>query len=407
MSGGGLLGRHLRPLLEARDQTVQAMAEAVQNQVPHYRNFATPEQAVAWEAGLGLLLDLFLTLAGENRWLTPTEARAIESIGATRADQGFELSALRRSVRIAASVARAQIIAEYEPVGHEDRSAMNDVLTLLERFSRTVEDLLSEGHMHRVNELRVHANGRAARLVHDVLDGELLEWDAYLERSAAVGCDPHVPRALLLFQEADAPVLLTEAGVVELEGARAVPREAPTPHGVLLLPVALEGKWTSVTVPAIRAGVLELGTAALIAGVFKTPRDLHHGYSGSQPLLPYLRQFPESSPVLEARDFTLHRLVAALPGPVRASLRHEVFRFLRECEPEEAAELLHNLGLFIRNRFKVASVRQATGRHLRTVYKTRRELETVLRKSLDDPAHQMVVTLAFVARELDERPISA
>lgn len=395
---GGLLGRHLRPLLDQRDATVDAMAAAVQEQVADYRTFATPEDEAAWAAGLAALLDLFLTLAAEDRWLTPAESHGIRSIGAVRAQQGFTASSVRASVRAAVGVARTLIVDEYEPANDDDRAAMKDVLDLLHRFASTVEDLLQDGHARRIAELRATGGENAARLLHDVLDGAVTDDATYEDRAASVGCDPSISH-LLFLTDAEAGPKIAALARPELSGVHVVARPTPVSHGVVAVAVPLPIAGSS---PLARVSELaaKARTTVLYLGRYNRPLDAHLRYAGAVPLVPHLARLADRRPILHADDLALYRLAAALPEPVRASLHHEVFGELESLAAGEARRLYDALACFVRHNFRTAGVERETGRNRKTVYLTRDRLSAATGRSLLDAADQTVLSIAYAVHRI-------
>lgn len=395
---GGLLGRHLRPLLDQREATVEEMAHAVQDSVADYRTFASADDEAEWASGLASLLDLFLSLAAEERWLTPAEAHGIRTIGARRAEQGFPVGSMRLSVRIAVGVARRRILEEYEPDSAEDRRSLEAVLELLHRFSSAVEDLFGEGHERRRQELQRQGGETVTRLLREVLDGALVDETAFNQRARAARCDPAVPRLLFLAPDEAAATRLGELmdGTTSLH---IVGRSAPTPHAVLVVAAPLPAGDEPI-IERIGEAAAKAGTTALLVGRFDRVLDAHLGYVGSAPLAPYLRRLADGRSLLRAEDLALYRLAAALPAPVRASLRHEVFRLVDALEPKAAAADYADLACFVQHGFRVSAMERATGRNRKTFYGTRDRLEERTGRTLTTHENQVVVTLAYAVHRI-------
>lgn len=397
--GGGLLGRHLRPLLDQREATVEEMAHAVQDSVADYRTFASADDEAEWASGLASLLDLFLSLAAEDRWLTPAEEHGIRAIGARRAEQGFQVGSMRLSVRIAVGVARRRILEEYEPDSAEDRRSLEAVLELLHRFSSTVEDLFGEGYERRRQELRRQGGETVTRLLHEVLDGALVDDTAYGKRARAAQCDPAVPRLLFLAPDEAAARRLGELMNGTTPGLHIVGRSTPTPHAVLVVAAPLPAGDETI-IERINEAAAKAGTTTLLVGRFDRVLDAHLGYVGSAPLAPYLGRLAEGGSLLRADDLALYRLAAALPAPVRASLRHEVFRLVDALEPKDAATDYADLACFVQHGFRVSSMERATGRNRKTFYGTRDRLEERTGRTLTTHENQVVVTLAYAVHRI-------
>ncbi len=399
---GGLLGRHLRPLLDQRAATVEEMAFEVQDSVADYRTFASADDEAEWASGLASLLDLFLSLAAEDRWLTPAEAHGIRAIGARRAEQGFQVGSMRLSVRIAVGVARRRILEEYEPDSAEDRRSLEAVLELLHRFSSAVEDLFGEGYERRHQELRRQGGETAARLIHEVLDGALVDDTAYSERAQAARCDPAIPRLLFLAPDEATSTRLGELLNGTTPELHIVGRSAPTPHAVLVVAAQVPAGDEAI-IERMGEAAAKAGTTTLFVGHFDRVLDAHLGYVGSAPLMPYLGRLAEGKgSLLRAEDLALYRLAAALPAPVRASLRHEVFRRVDALEPKDAATDYADLACFVQHGFRVSAMERATGRNRKTFYLTRDRLEERTGQPLTTHENQVVVTLAYAVHRIAE-----
>lgn len=393
---GGLLGRHLRPLLDQRAATVAAMATAVQAKIEEYGALPNEDEESEWATGLGRFLDLFLSLAGDDRWLSPAECHGIRAIGATRADQGIHPPAIRASVREAARVVRQRVMQEYEPSGDEDRAAMDAVLDLLHRFASTVEDLLEDGFNRRMREKQHRGGEGAERTLHDVLDGRLTDDGMYAARLRAMRCDPVVARMLFLVADGTASLcpLLSE-----LPGVHLATRSQPTPHGALVV---------AATVPASEPALLErvaeaaeqTKTTALYLGLFRQPSDAHLAYVGSVDLVPHLRRLAGRRALLRAADLIVHRAAAALPQSVRASIHAELFKAIEAMEPNEAAKHYDALSCFVRNRFRTPAIRRETGRDRKTVYATRDKLAELTGRSLLDSDDQAALAIGLAVHQL-------
>lgn len=399
LGAGGLLGRPLRPLLDQRDTTVQAMIDAVQDEVADYRTFGTADEEAEWAEGLGSLLDLFLSLASEDRWLTAVEGEAIRSIGAKRAQQGFTSAAVRASVRAAVGAARTRIINEYEPAGHDDRAAMQRVLELLHRFSGTVEDLLQDGHTKRLDDLRARGGEGVGRLIHEILDGVVLDDATFAARAAVVGCDPAVNRAIFLADDSVARGIGEAAARGELH-AQLVRRIAPVEHTVVLVSVPLHG-----TAQVVRDRIGQLarqeGTTVLYLGLWCRAVDVHCRYVSAVDLMPHLPKLGHPGGVIDADEVTMLRLAAALPKPVRVSLLHEVFGAISSLGQSEAAWYYDAIALFVRHDFRTPGIRAETGRDRKTVYGTRDKLATVTGRSLLEKANQTVIAITHAVHLIE------
>ncbi|HVF76070.1 MAG TPA: hypothetical protein VM938_13600 [Acidimicrobiales bacterium] len=397
---GGLVGRHLRPLLDRRDATVYAMGEAIQDEVIEYRIFQSPDDEAEWAEGLASLLDLFLTLSTEDRWLTPAETHGIRAIGAQRADQGFSPAATRLSVRIAVRVARDRIIEEYDPTTDEDRGAMTAVLNLLDRFSSAVQDLLDEGYRDRRNERNARGGLTVAQLVHDVLDGALVDEAPFAERSRAAGCDAAVARAVFLSAgDVDLNRLADQLRVSDA-ACHVVGRSTPLAHGVVVAAVPIPAA-TEVLIAAVQDSAANAATTVLYLGTFQRPRDAHASYLGAVELVPHLPRIARGTGLVRSGDVVLHRFAAAIPGATRRALRQEVLRGLDALPPTKAAAAQEALACFVRHKFNITAVMSATGRNRKTVYMTRDQLELLLGMSLAEQEHQAVLALARLLHELE------
>jgi len=396
---GGLLGRHLRPLLDQRETTVEEMAHAVQDRVADYRTFASAEDEAEWASGLSSLLDLFLALAAEDRWLTPAEAHGIRAIGGRRAEQGFPVGSMRLSVRIAVGVARRRILEEYEPDSAEDRRSLDAVLELLHRFASGVEDLFGEGHEKRRQELQRQGGQTVARLLDAVLDGTLVDDTAYTERARAAGCNPAIPRLVFLAPDLASAIHLRDLMNGTMPGVHVVGRSAPTPHAVVVIAAPLPAG-DEPTITRVGEAAAKAGTTVLLVGCFDRVLDAHLGYVGSVVLAPYLGPLADGRSLLRAEDLALYRLAAALPEPVRASLRHEVFRRVDALEPKDAAADYDALACFVQHGFRVSAMERATGRNRKTIYATRDRLAERTGRPLTIHENQAVLTLAYAVHRI-------
>jgi hypothetical protein len=376
------------------------MAEAIQNEVIEYKVFKSPDEEAEWAQGLGSLLDLFLTLASEDRWLTPAEMHGIRAIGAKRADQGFSSAATRLSVRIAVRVARALIIEEYDPAADEDRSAMTAVLNLLDRFSSTVQDLLDEGYGHRRDERRARGGMTIAQLVHDVLDGTLVDDARFAERSRAARCDAAVARAIFLTAgDADLDRLADQLRP-RATAFHVVERSTPLPHGVVGAAVPIPAAKETL-VAAVQDAAANAATTVLYLGTFERPREAHLAYLGSVPLVPHLARVACGSALVRSGDVVLYRIAAAIPDLTRSALRQELLRGLYALPAVEAAKAQYALACFVRHHFSITAIENALGKNRKTVYGMRDQLEAAVGMSTAEQRDQALLSLAHALHELD------
>jgi hypothetical protein len=151
----GLLSRYLQPFLNEREAAWQEMVERIQDEVVAYTSFFTPDEEAGWAEGVLLLLELFLDLAVQGRWLTADDAQAIRNLGAKQFDQWFEENELRASVAIAIDVARTRLTKDDASTSPGDKDATERVLAILERFGNEVEEVLIEGWKARRDEVAI------------------------------------------------------------------------------------------------------------------------------------------------------------------------------------------------------------------------------------------------------------
>jgi hypothetical protein len=376
-------------LLDQRESAWQEMVSKIQDEVPAYTLFASPDEEAGWAEGVLRLFGLFLELAAQDRWLTADEAHAIRDTGATRFDQGFGDNDVRASVRIAIGVARTRIISEYSPAGAEDKEAMDRVLALLDRYGNEVEDLLVAGWEARRDEL---ATGSPAlvQLIVDLADG-LLTDSEFARRMEAVGLDPTAGQCLILlpYTQAGADAV---AQLKDDQKARVVLHRssAETPHRLLMIPVQ-HARDRSALLRAVEAAAARPKTTALVVGPCHGPAECEDRYAEAVVLVPYAAALAEGRAVLEADtgEFTLCSVVASLSPAARQWLLRDVLR-----GADKDPKLVNFLRESIESEFVLNEIARRTGWDIRTVYARRDRLEKTTKRRYADAADQTALILA-------------
>lgn len=387
---GGRLGRHVQPLLDKREAAWQEMISKIQDAVPAYTRFASPDEEAGWADGVLRLFGLFLELAVRNRWLTADEAQAIRDTGATRFDQGFEDDEVRASVRIAIGVARTRIIAEYAPASAKDKEAMDRVLALLDRYGNEVEDLLVAGWEARRDELAT-GNPALVQFVDDLVAG-LLTDSEFTRRMEAVGLDPTAGQCLVLLPYtsagADATARLKDDQAPTIVVHRS---SAATPHRLLVIPVR-HARDRSGVVRAVEAAAARSKTTAVMAGPCRGPAECEDSYAATAVLVPYVASLAEGRAVLESDTgaFTVFSVVASLPPAARQWLLRDILR-----GADRDPKLMEFLRLSIESEFVLNEVQRRTGMAMRTVYGSRDRLEKMTGRRYADAGDQTAFVLAY------------
>lgn len=395
-AAGGLLGRHVQPLLDQREPAWQEMVFKIQDEVSAYRRFPTPNEETEWAEGVLGLFGLFLELAVQDRWLTADEVQTIRGTGATRFDQSFGDDDVRASVRIAIGVARTRIIAEYSPAGAEDKDAMDRVLALLDRYGNEVEDLLVAGWDSRRDEL---ATGSPAlvQLVVDLTDG-LLTDSEFARRMEAVGLDPTAGQCLVVLPYtsagADATARLKDARKATVVLHRA---SAETPHRLLVVQVQ-HARERSALLRSVEEAAARTKTTALVVGPCYGPAECKDRYAAAAVLVPYVNSLAEGRAVLEADngEFTLCSVVASLSPAALQWLRRDILR-----GADRDPKLMAFLRWSIESGFVLNEIGRRTGRDMKTVYARRDRLEETTERRYADVANQTALILAHVVTRLD------
>lgn len=388
---GGLLGRHLQPLLDQREATWDDMVSTIQHDVPSYRKFATPDEEAEWAAGVLQLFDMFLELAVEQpRWLTEKEAQSIRRTGATRFDQGFSIADVRASVRLAIGVARTRIMQEYEPTGPADRAAGDRVLALLDRFGNEVEDLLQEGYEARRDELTT--GNQAASRFFDHLAGGVPTEGEFSRGMDRLGLDATAAYCSVLLPDSPAGV------AVAAELGRLLPTtvvlhrsSAVTPHHLAVVP-ASGFKTCSEVSEAGRVAAGDFATTALATDSWRGPTECHDRYAAAVVLVPHLACLAEGRTLLKAAELTLHSVVASLPPPARQRLCRAVLRGV-DANPE----LLEFLRVSIKIGFVLNAVKRQMDRDIKTVRRWRTQLELATERKYLDKTDQFLLMLGYFA----------
>lgn len=391
--GGGMLGRHVQPLRDQRDETWEEMVGTIQEDVPAYGRFETADEEARWSQGLLQLFDLFLELAVQNRWLTPVEAQAIRDTGATRFDQGFRDDEVRSSVRIAIGVARTRIMREYSPTCAEDKEAMDRVLALLDRYGNEVEDLLEEGWERRRDELE--RGSRELLQFVDDLAADALSDSEFSRRARDLGFDPEGGLFFVLVPDTPSGAEAT-ADLKQRPGNALVLHRisVETPHWLTVVQRGHPKDW-SLLMEAAETTAARLRTTAIVVGPCIGPAECHDRYTAVVPLVLYVDTLADRRAVLDAAELTLYSVVASLPPMARLRLRRDVLRGV-ETDPK----LLEFLRVSIDVQFVLSHVERATGWDIKTVYDRRSHLEAVTGRKYLDTMDQLAFVLAFCATRL-------
>lgn len=393
---GGLLGRHLQPLLDQREAVWQAMVSKIQDEEPTYTRFATPDEEAEWTTGVLQLFDLFLELAVEDRWLTPIEAQGIRATGATRFDQSFDFAAVRASVRDAIGVTRTRIVQEYSPKNAQDKSAMDRVLAFLDRYGNAVEDHLQEGYEARRDELARHGSRAVVHLVDDLAAGLLVDEVEFSRRMSALGFDPVVGLCFVLLPDTSAGAGVSARLKEKLSPDVVLHRsEVVTPHRLVVVSVPLRKNRSAVT-EAVRAAAAQSQTTALVAGPCRGTAECHDRYAAAVVLVPHLACLAEGRAVLDAGELTPYSVAASLPPTARQWLRRDVLRGV-----DTVQKLFEFLRLSVKLNFNLNSVERETGWDIKTVRERRLQLEAATARRYADAVDRTALTLAYCAARLD------
>lgn len=391
---GGLLGRHVQPLLDQREAAWHEMVSTIQDDVLAYTRFASPEEEAEWAEGVRLLFDLFLELAGQDRWLIPVEAQGILATGATRFDQGFDVAEVRASVRISIGVARTCIMQEYSPTSPRDKGAMDRVLAFLDRYGNEVEDLLQEGYEARRDEL---ASGSRAvvRFVDDLAAGLLTDAE-FSSRMEALGFDPTVGQCFLLLPDtsagAEAAASLKDALTPAVVLHRA---SVATPHRLLVVPVP-RARDQSAVMKVAQEAATHSKTTVLAAPDCQGATQCQDRYAVALVLVPHLAFLAASGTVLDASTLTLYSVAASLSPAARERLRRDILRGV-----DGNPKLLEFLRWSIELKFVLNAVERHTGWDIKTVRDRRTQLEKVTGRKYADAVDQAALVLAYCAARLD------
>jgi hypothetical protein len=391
---GGLLGRHLQPLLDQRDDVWLEMVSTIQDRLPTYLAFATQDDQDQWGTGVLRLFDLFLELAVQDRWLTNDETEGIRATGATRFDQGFEVGEVRASVRIAIGVARTRIVREYSPKSPEDKEAMDRVLALLDRYGNEVADLLREGFEARRGEL-VSGNRDDVQFVDDLASGRLTTDKEFSRRVEALGFDATASLCFVLLADTAAGADVTTRLKDRFNAKAVLHRSAAGPPHRLLIAQAHAAHDCSRVSDAAREVAADAQTTAVVAGPCRGLAECHDRYGAAAVLVPHIASLAEGRAVLQARELTLYSVVVALPPPAREWLRRDVLRGL-----ERNQKVFEFLRDSIRFGFVLNDVERGTDLNIKTIYKRRDELERATGRTYFDVMDQTVLALAYCAARL-------
>ena len=391
---GGLLGRHVQPLRDQREAAWQEMVAGIQDDVPAYTRFVTPDEEAGWAEGVMLLFDLFLELAVQDRWLTPLEAQAVRGTGGTRFDQGFEDDEVRASVRIAIGVARTRIMKEYAPTSPEDKEAMDRVLALLDRYGNEVEDLLVEGWEVRRDELAIGSR-EVVRFVEDLAADRLSDAE-FSRRMDQLGMDPDVDQGFVLLPDTAAGAEASNRLKQRVEPTVVLHRSSVvTPHRLLVIPVPGPKEWSAV-VGETDAAAAHSHTTALVFGPCNGAAECQDRYAAAVVLVPHLASLADGRAALDAVELTLYSVVASLSPTARRWLRRDVLRGV-ETHPK----LLEFLRVSIAVQFVLNAVERETGWDIKTVRDRRAQLEAITGRQYADAADQTAFVLAYCAARLD------
>lgn len=383
----------LQQLLAAREDLLVEVLATIQATVPAYTRFESTREEHAWTRTVAWLVDLFLQLGAEARWLTQSEADTIRDIGRTRRTQSFSLEVIATAVEAAVAVVKSRIDGYgSSPPDRTERQRLDE---LADRFGKAVADLLREGF-----ELGSEhsSEDHPAALLQDVVDHRINEADELVRRAQRLGCST-VERAALICADSSAASHIADSLARVHSAARTAGRFR---HTVMVIPVP-EAGW-SATLEYVRELVCEAGTTLLVIEPSTDLEELYDRYSCAAALVPYLGQLGGPGDILFDHDFELVMVMAALPRDFRnAFVRLFLRRPLDSCDTDKRGQWLDYLDTNIRLGFSAAAIKHGTGRNRKTVYDWREKCEEVFRRSLTEPRDQAVLTLARYGDVLDVR----
>jgi hypothetical protein len=325
----------------------------LQASIPFFDGLAGDATNDVVRLGVRRIANAFVEIAEGSRPLAPEELAHVETLGTVLAAHGLSEGEILRSVGIGALRTWSYLIDAAEAMPLHRANIRGTTLVVLDSclFLQQVSAALARGvaahHRQHTDEL-LYAR---LELVQEMLAGTYDSDDDLLARALVLGHDLSLPYGLLLVVsagKADGYEVLrrtARAIAADLPGAiDGLPRADPSPHVVVLVPVAGD-PWSRAISIADRVGAHH-GLVVIAVDPVVGPKAVHEAYVDAIRLLhPGTRSLPPG--VVRPRELAHHALLASIPEERRRHFVRHTLGHLLDLRPSEKGKLLAALDVLL------------------------------------------------------------
>jgi hypothetical protein len=386
---------------ERLDEVAERSAEAIWEAVPSYARLGE-EFAADVRGAVRENVSILSEVLGDERDVQAKDLRAIEKVGARRAEAGIPLEDVLRAYRTVSRVCWSVLAEECRRLGNDGLEATIGLAEVLLRYTDQISTAVADAYARAQRTIVREQEGARREFLADLLYGTDVEPEELLTRAYTFGYDLSLsyialvgvgpasagrPEARVAAVASQAAPEATAEPIVLQKGGHTIaliPADATV--DVLTLPekmvAELGNEWRfgmggpALGLEGIRRAYLEAREAFEIG----TALDMPEAVFRFEDLLPY--HFLKTDPAL------VDRFVEQTLGPLIA------------YDARRKGELIKTVEAFLDNNGSVKMAGQALFAHPHTISYRLRQVEKLTGWSIRDPEHKLRLQLAIRALQL-------